>query len=55
MTANFELGQIGQIAVPVSDIDQAVAFYRKLGYQTVARVRRYYLGRMDAWLMAREL
>ena len=34
---------------------QAVAFYRKLGYQTVARVRRYYLGRMDAWLMAREL
>ncbi len=28
MTANFELGQIGQIAVPVSDIERAVAFYR---------------------------
>ncbi|MDH5567815.1 MAG: VOC family protein [Myxococcales bacterium] len=28
VTANFELDQIGQIAVPVSDIDRAVAFYR---------------------------
>lgn len=28
LTANFELGNIGQIAVPVSDIDRAVAFYR---------------------------
>ncbi len=28
VTANFELGQIGQIAVPVSDIERAVAFYR---------------------------
>jgi methylmalonyl-CoA/ethylmalonyl-CoA epimerase len=27
-TGNFGLGQIGQIAVPVSDIDRAVAFYR---------------------------
>lgn len=27
-TANFGLTQIGQIAVPVSDIDRAVAFYR---------------------------
>jgi methylmalonyl-CoA/ethylmalonyl-CoA epimerase len=27
-TTNFGLGQIGQIAVPVSDIDQAIAFYR---------------------------
>ena len=34
---------------------QAVAFYRKLGYQTVGRIPRYYLGRLDAWLMAREL
>ena len=28
VTANFGLVQIGQIAVPVSDIDRAVAFYR---------------------------
>ncbi len=28
VTASFELGQIGQIAVPVSDIERAVAFYR---------------------------
>ena len=28
MTASFGLSQIGQIAVPVSDIDRAVAFYR---------------------------
>jgi methylmalonyl-CoA/ethylmalonyl-CoA epimerase len=27
-TASFGLGQIGQIAVPVSDIDRAIAFYR---------------------------
>ena len=27
-TAGFGLSQIGQIAVPVSDIDRAVAFYR---------------------------
>lgn len=27
-TANFGLTQIGQIAVPVGDIDRAVAFYR---------------------------
>jgi methylmalonyl-CoA/ethylmalonyl-CoA epimerase len=25
---NFGLGEIGQIAVPVSDIDRAIAFYR---------------------------
>ncbi len=34
---------------------QAVAFYHKLGYQTVGRIPRYYLGRLDAWLMAREV
>lgn len=28
MTSSFGLGVIGQIAVPVSDIDRAVAFYR---------------------------
>jgi len=28
VTANFGLNQIGQIAVPVSDIDRAIAFYR---------------------------
>ena len=28
VTANFGLGQIGQIAVPVSDIQRAIAFYR---------------------------
>lgn len=28
VTANFGLFQIGQIAVPVSDIERAVAFYR---------------------------
>ena len=28
VTADFGLAQIGQIAVPVSDIDRAVAFYR---------------------------
>jgi methylmalonyl-CoA/ethylmalonyl-CoA epimerase len=27
---NFGLGQIGQIAVPVSDIDRAVTFYRDI-------------------------
>lgn len=27
-TANFGLAQIGQIAVPVGDIDRAIAFYR---------------------------
>ena len=27
-TATFGLAQIGQIAVPVSDIDRAIAFYR---------------------------
>jgi methylmalonyl-CoA/ethylmalonyl-CoA epimerase len=27
-TRNFGLGQIGQIAVPVGDIDRAIAFYR---------------------------
>lgn len=29
-TANFGLAQIGQISVPVSDIDRAVAFYRDI-------------------------
>ena len=33
----------------------ALSFYRKLDYQTVGRIPRYYLGRLDAWLMAREL
>lgn len=28
VTANFGLGQLGQIAVPVSDIQRAIAFYR---------------------------
>ena len=28
LTADFNLSQIGQIAVPVSDIDRAVTFYR---------------------------
>jgi len=28
VAADFELDQIGQIAVPVSDIERAVAFYR---------------------------
>jgi len=33
-TTSFQLGQIGQIAVPVADIDRAVAFYRDtLGMQ----------------------
>jgi methylmalonyl-CoA/ethylmalonyl-CoA epimerase len=27
-SGNFGLGQIGQIAVPVSDVDRSVAFYR---------------------------
>jgi methylmalonyl-CoA/ethylmalonyl-CoA epimerase len=30
VTANFGLGQIGQIAVPVSDIKRAIAFYRDI-------------------------
>lgn len=30
VTANFGLGQIGQIAVPVSDIARAIAFYRDI-------------------------
>ena len=34
---------------------QAAAFYHKLGYRTVDRIPRYYLGRLDAWLMAREV
>jgi methylmalonyl-CoA/ethylmalonyl-CoA epimerase len=29
-TATFGLAQIGQIAVPVSDIDRAIAFYRDI-------------------------
>lgn len=29
-TTAFRLGQIGQIAVPVSDIDRAIAFYRDI-------------------------
>lgn len=28
MTATFGLGQIGQIAVPVSDLERAIGFYR---------------------------
>ncbi|MBP99727.1 MAG: hypothetical protein CL477_03510 [Acidobacteria bacterium] len=28
VTGNFELAQIGQIAVPVNDIERAVTFYR---------------------------
>ena len=27
-TSNFGLNQIGQIAIPVSNLDRAVAFYR---------------------------
>ncbi len=33
----------------------AIAFYRKLGYRAVERISRYYLGRIDAWLMSKEL
>jgi ribosomal-protein-alanine N-acetyltransferase len=33
----------------------AVEFYGKLGYQTLGRIPRYYLDRIDAWRMAREL
>jgi len=29
VTANFALDRIGQIAVPVSDIDRAIGFYRE--------------------------
>ena len=29
-TADFKLAQIGQIAVPVSDIERAIAFYRDI-------------------------
>ena len=28
VTGDFELGQIGQVAVPVNDIEQAITFYR---------------------------
>ena len=32
-----------------------IAFYHKLGYQTADRLRRYYLNRLDAWRMTKEL
>ena len=33
----------------------AIAFYKKLGYATLRRLSRYYLGKMDAYLMAKDL
>ncbi len=32
-----------------------IAFYSKLGYQAAARLPRYYLDRIDAWLMIKQL
>ena len=33
----------------------AIAFYAKLGYKTLRRLPRYYLGKIDAYLMAKDL
>jgi ribosomal-protein-alanine N-acetyltransferase len=33
----------------------AIAFYQKLGYTSVRRLKRYYLDRLDAWQMSRQL
>lgn len=33
----------------------AIAFYQRLGYQIVGRIPRYYLDRIDAWVMSKEL
>ncbi|HEX9763784.1 MAG TPA: N-acetyltransferase [Candidatus Acidoferrales bacterium] len=33
----------------------AIRFYERLGYQRQARLPAYYLGRIDAWVMARDL
>ncbi len=33
----------------------AIRFYEKLGYKTVRRLEGYYLRRLDAWQMAKEL
>lgn len=33
----------------------AIVFYHKLGYRAVERIPRYYLGRIDAWLMSKQL
>lgn len=33
----------------------AISFYRRLGYETIARVPDYYLGTTDAWRMRKSL
>jgi ribosomal-protein-alanine N-acetyltransferase len=37
------------------DNASAVAFYQKLGYQAVGRIPQYYLDKIDAWVMSKEL
>ena len=33
----------------------AIAFYQKFGYRTLRRLKGYYLGKIDAYLMVRDL
>lgn len=47
---------VRRIRLEVSVENQAaLRFYEKLGYQLAGRIPRYYLDRIDAWAMQREL
>jgi ribosomal-protein-alanine N-acetyltransferase len=54
--AHFRENAIGHMRLEVAvDNLTAQAFYRSLGFEAVGRIRGYYLGRLDAFVMEKTL
>jgi len=53
--AHRRLGSARVILEVAVDNPAAIAFYKKHGYVTVRRLKRYYLDRDDAWQMQKNL
>jgi ribosomal protein S18 acetylase RimI-like enzyme len=53
---HFRTGAAGAIRLEVAvDNFEAQEFYKHLGYETTGRIPRYYLGRLDAFTMEKQL
>ncbi len=56
--AHRRLSQAGTRRVQLEtsvENDAAIAFYKKLGYSTARRIKGYYLGKIDAYRMYKDL
>lgn len=50
-----EMGATRASLETAADNEPAIAFYQKLGYRVQRRLPRYYLDRIDAWVMTKDL